>query len=133
MTDTQVPKPDKRHSPARPIESPETDPVYVPDVDIRENDGQVRLVADMPGVDQTSVNVNVENGVLTIEGQAHLDRPEGYELVGQEYGVGKYRREFSLSNAVSVEGIKARVRHGVLEVSVPKRNEAKTRKVQITA
>jgi len=113
------------------IQAPETDSIYVPDVDIYEDSERVRLMADMPGVDQTSMNVTVENNVLTIEGQARVDGPQGYELVGQEYGVGKYRREFTLSDAVEVQGIKARMQHGVLEVTIPKREEAKTRKIKI--
>ena len=137
MADTQVVRRDEQ-SPATSqgqtmlkIGAPETDTIYVPDVDICEDSERVRLVADMPGVDQTSMNVTVENNVLTIEGQARVNGPEGYALVGQEYGVGKYRRDFTLSDAVEVQGIKARMQHGVLEVTIPKREEVKTRKIKI--
>ena len=114
-----------------PAQAPETDSIYVPDVDICEDNERVRLVADMPGVDQQSVEVTVENNVLTIEGQAHVSGPAGYELVGQEYGVGKYHRDFTLADAMDAEGIKARMQHGVLEVTSPKRDEVKTRKIKI--
>jgi len=137
MADTQLAKREEQ-APARrseqaveQIHDPETDATYVPDVDISEDSERFLLAADMPGVDQSSVDVTVENGVLTIEGQARTDVPQGYELVGQEYGVGKYRRDFTLSDAVSAEGIKARVQHGVLEVTIPKREETKTRKINI--
>lgn len=114
------------------IRDPETEATYVPDVDISEDVERVLLVADMPGVDQTSVNVTVENNVLTIEGQARVVKPEGgYELVGQEYGVGRYRRDFTLSDAVSADGVKARMQNGVLEVTIPKREVAKSRKIKI--
>ena len=86
----------------------------------------------MPGVDQQSVDVTVENNVLIIEGKGHIEKPEGYQLIGQEYGLGKYRRDFTLSNAVHTEGIKARVQKGVLEVTIPKREEVKARKITIT-
>ena len=109
----------------------ETDLIYVPDVDIRENSDCLRLEANMPGTDQDSVNVSVENGVLTIEGQARVDTPPGAKLVGWEYGVGRYRRDFTLSDAVDTEGIRARVRQGVLEVTLPKREHVKTRKIRI--
>jgi HSP20 family molecular chaperone IbpA len=111
--------------------SPETETTYIPDVDIQEDSECIHLVADMPGVDQKSVAVTVENNVLTVEGNAKVEAPEGYKLVGQEYGVGKYRRDFTLSNAVDTDGIKARVTHGVLEVTIPKREEVKTRKIEI--
>ena len=111
--------------------SPETDTAYVPDVDISENEDCIRLRADMPGVDGKDVEVTVENNVLTVEGRARVEAPAGYELVGREYGVGKYRRNFTLSNDVNSEGIKARVEHGVLEVTIPKREEVKTRKIAI--
>lgn len=109
----------------------DTETIYVPDVDIREDSECIRLDANLPGLDQESVDVNVENGVLTIEGRAHIDSPQGYTLVGQEYGVGRYRRDFTLPNAVDAEGITARVRHGVLEVTLPKHDEVKSRTIKI--
>ena len=105
--------------------------VYVPDADISEDAHQIRLLADMPGVDKESVNVTVENNVLSIEGAARVDVPGGYELAGQEFGVGRFRRDFTLSDQMDAGNIKARVSHGVLEVSIPKREEVKTRKVEI--
>ncbi len=113
------------------VATPRSEATYVPEVDISERGDSIRLVANMPGVDQASVDVTVENNVLTVEGRATVDAPEGYTLVGQEYGVGRYRRDFTLSNAVNVDGIKARVRQGVLEVTIPKREEVKTRKIEI--
>lgn len=129
MAETQVAK--REDQSVQRAQAPETETIYTPDVDISENNERIRLVADMPGVEQKSVDVSVENNVLTIEGEAHAEAPDGYELVGREYGVGKYRRDFTLSDAVDSEGIKARVRHGVLEVTLPKREEVKTRKIKI--
>lgn len=129
MTATQVAKPDE---PAvAKTQRPTNERIYVPDVDISENSESLRLVANMPGVDQKGVDVTVENNVLTIEARATVEAPEGYELLGQEYGFGKYRRDFTLSNSVNTEGIKARVQHGVLEVTIPKREEVKMRKIEI--
>ncbi len=131
MAETQVTKKDEQA--VEEAHTPKTDRVYVPDVDISENSECVRLVADMPGVNQKSVEVTVENNVLTVEGWAQARTPDGYKLAGQEYGVGRYRRDFTLSNAVDTEGIKARVRHGVLTVMIPKREEKKTKKIKIGA
>lgn len=129
MAETGVTMDDKQV--VRKGRTPETETVYVPDVDIREDSDSIRLVADMPGVDSESVEVTVENNVLTVEGLARIESPEGYELVGQEYGIGKYRRDFTLSNDVDTEGIKARVRHGILDVTIPKREEVKSKKIEI--
>jgi HSP20 family protein len=131
MAETQVAKNEGQDM--RAAHAHETETTYIPDVDITESNECVHLVADMPGVNQASVDVTVENNVLTIEGQASVQSPEGYELVGQEYGVGKYRRDFTLSNDVDTENIKARVRHGVLEVTIPKREQVKTKKIKIEA
>jgi len=131
MTDTKVTKVEEDS--VQTVRGPENDTTYLPDVDIREDDGSIRVFADMPGVDQNTVSVTVEKNVLTVEGEARVDTPEGYRLVGQEYGVGRYRRDFTLSDAVDPDGIKARVRHGVLELTLPKREHVKTRKVEIEA
>jgi HSP20 family protein len=137
MTDTQIAKREEqapatsRGPAAQKARTPESDSIYVPDVDIYEDGEHVRLVADMPGVDQGSVNVTIENNVLTIEGQARVSPPEGHALIGQEYGVGKYRRDFTLSDSVGLEGVKARVQQGVLEVTIPKQDAVKTRKIKI--
>ncbi|MBN2131613.1 MAG: Hsp20/alpha crystallin family protein, partial [Sedimentisphaerales bacterium] len=90
MAETQVAK--RENQAVQRAQAPETETIYIPDVDISENNERIRLVADMPGVDRKSVGVSVENNVLTIEGEAHAETPDGYELVGREYGVGKYRR-----------------------------------------
>lgn len=112
--------------------APMTDRISVPLVDICESGDEIRLVAEMPGVSQDTLDVTVENNVLTIEGRAVIEAPDGFELVGQEYGVGRYRRDFSLSNQVDVDGIRARVKHGLLELSIPKKEEVKTRKIEIS-
>ncbi len=128
--DVQTPSA-RDEQPMQNTQTADRETIFVPDVDIREDCECLRLEANMPGVDQESVDVNVENGVLTIEGRARIDGPQGYELVGQEFGVGRYRRDFTLSDAVDAEGIKARVRQGVLEVTLPKHDKVKMRKIKI--
>jgi HSP20 family molecular chaperone IbpA len=108
---------------------PET--VYVPDADISENADLVRLVLEMPGVDRDSVDVTLEGSTLTVEGTGCVDSPDGYELVGREFGIGKYRREFTVSDAVDTDSVKARVNHGLLELTLPKREEVKTKKITV--
>lgn len=129
MMDKQIAK--QEGPDVQKTQAPESETIYVPNVDIREDSECIRLEADMPGVDQESVDVSVDNGVLTVEGKARFDVPQGCQWVGQEYGVGRFRRDFTLSDAVDVDGIKARVSQGVLEVTLPKREKVKTRKIKI--
>ena len=107
--------------------------VYVPPVDIYESDEEIVVAADMPGADEKSVDVTLENDVLTIEGRATAAPPEGYRAAGSEFGLGAYRRSFSISEAVDKAGIKATVKAGVLRLVLPKAEPAKTRKIAIEA
>jgi HSP20 family protein len=112
--------------------TPENEPVYAPRVDIREDAERFTVVADMPGVDEKSVEATVQNRVLTIEGWSRPEKPHGHEALGQEFGCGRYRRDFTLPDAVDPARIQARVKHGVLTVTIPKREEVKARKIAVT-
>ncbi|MDD2240958.1 MAG: Hsp20/alpha crystallin family protein [Kiritimatiellae bacterium] len=113
-------------------QTPEHEPVYVPRVDIRETPDHFEVVVDMPGVDEKSVEATVHNRVLTIEGWSCPDRPDEYEALGQEFGCGRYRRDFTLPDSIASEHIQARVKHGVLAVTIPKKEEVKARKILVT-
>jgi HSP20 family molecular chaperone IbpA len=108
---------------------------YVPDVDIAETPDGLKLNVDMPGVDPDHVSVELEQGVLTIEGDVSLQPYEGLTPVYTEYRVGNFFRRFSLpeSYRYDSERIAAKLTDGVLEVSIPKAEQAKPRKVPITS
>jgi HSP20 family molecular chaperone IbpA len=106
---------------------------YVPQVDIYETTDSLWLWADMPGVDEQSIEVNVANGVLSIEGQVSLKDYEDLSPVYTEYNVGNYARRFTLSNEIDAEHIKARMTNGVLELELPKAERAKPRRITISA
>jgi HSP20 family molecular chaperone IbpA len=106
---------------------------FVPRADIYENDEAITVVADMPGVDEESVEITLENDVLTINGFVEPWEPEGLGLAFAEYQVGDYQRAFSLSNQVDRDGIEAVVKDGVLRLHLPKITEARTRKIAIKA
>jgi len=108
-----------------------TQAVYLPDVDIMEDGDTLTLLADLPGAEQQEVDLSVENGVLTIDAKPSLQAPEGYTLAGQEWDYGTFHRTFQLSDAVQVDKIAAQVRNGTLRVSIPKREEVRTRKIEI--
>ena len=105
---------------------------YVPQVDIYETKDGLWLWADMPGVDEESLNVHLDNGVLTIEGQVDVKDYENLAPVYTEYSVGNYVRRFTLSNDVDSDRIVARMQHGVLALEIPKAERAKPRRIAVT-
>ena len=116
----------------KPNPAPENEPVYVPRGDVRENAEAFVVVADLPGADEKSVEATVQKRVLTIEGWTQLEKPQGGEELGREFGAGRFRRDFTLPDAVDPERIQARVKNGVLTVTIPKKEEVKARKIQVT-
>ncbi len=112
-------------------QTPENEAVFAPRVDIREDAERFTVVADLPGADEKSVEATVQKRVLTIEGWARCEKPQGLEVLGQEFGTGRYRRDFTLPEAVDPERIQARMKNGVLTVTIPKKEEVKARKIQI--
>jgi HSP20 family protein len=105
---------------------------YVPQVDIYETQEGLWLWADMPGVDESSINVHLDNGVLTIEGQVDVTPYENVAPLYTEYNVGNYVRRFTLSNDVDSDRIVARMQHGVLALEIPKAERAKPRRIAVT-
>ena len=105
---------------------------FVPRVDIYENDDTIFLTADMPGADESSVDISIENNVLTISGNVEPMQPEGYSLTYSEYRVGDYQRSFSVSSQVDQENIKATLKDGVLYLELPKVGPT-TKKIAVKA
>ncbi len=106
---------------------------FAPRADIYETDEAITVVADMPGVDENSVDITLENNVLTINGYVEPQQPEGHSLAYAEYQVGDYQRAFTLSDQIDRDGIEAVVKDGVLRLYLPKITEAKKRKIAIKA
>ncbi|HOK07172.1 MAG TPA: Hsp20/alpha crystallin family protein [Syntrophales bacterium] len=107
--------------------------VYVPKVDIYENKDSIVLVADMPGVDENTVDVTLEKNVLTITGTVEAVRPEGMNLAYAEYDTGDYQRAFTISDEVDKDRIEATVKNGVLRLTLNKAEKAKIKKIAIKA
>jgi HSP20 family protein len=105
---------------------------YVPDVDICETTDSLWLWADMPGVNEQSVEVKLADGVLTIEGQVSLKEYDNLTPIYTEYNVGNFARKFTVSSDVDAEHIKARLANGVLEVELPKAARAKPRRIAVS-
>jgi len=116
---------------SRPVERTRERPVFTPNTDIYETEGDVVLVADMPGVDESSVEVSLEDRVLTIVGRTRDFTHDGYRRVYAEFERGDYQRSFVLSDRADGDAIEASVKNGVLSVRVPKAKPA-TRKIQVS-
>ena len=106
---------------------------FVPRADVFETEDAIEVVADMPGVDENSVDITLENNVLTIEGEIEPEAPEGLSLAYAEYRVGDYRRAFSISDQIGREGIEATVKDGVLRLHLPKITQARVKRIAIKA
>lgn len=107
--------------------------LYTPPVDIIEGGDGLFLIADMPGVDEKSVDITLEKNILTIYGAVDPEIPENRRLVSAEYGIGDYQRSFTLSDEIDREKIEATVRNGVLRLTLPRAEAAKTRKIPVKA
>ena len=106
---------------------------FLPDVDIYESEDGLRLWADMPGVDEKDVEVTLKDGMLTIEGLVSLDTYRDLSPIYTEYNVGNYHRQFVVNEEIEASRIEARIRNGVLEVTLPKAEAAKPRRIEVKA
>jgi HSP20 family molecular chaperone IbpA len=103
----------------------------VPPVDIFEDGDAVTLVADMPGVAGDKLHVGIDHEVLTLEGEADIAFPDGLEAVHVDTPSARYRRTFTLSGDLDPAEISAELKDGVVTVRIPKRAEAKPRRVEV--
>lgn len=113
------------------VETTRAGRTYVPRIDIVELNEGIRLLADLPGVDENTLDIVLENDQLTIEGFVEAERPSGYDLAHVEYGVGNFRRVFKLSDQVDQEKISATIKHGVLQLDMPFATGPRTRKIAV--
>ena len=104
---------------------------YVPVTDIFETDAALMLALEMPGVDREKVNVELESGVLTVEGQINFAKYERLYPVYTEYNVGNYARSFQLSSDIDQDRISAEFKDGVVMLTLPKAAKATPRKIKI--
>lgn len=104
---------------------------FMPDVDIHEFADRLKLWADMPGVSEKDVDVTLKDNMLTITGTVAAAMYDKLAPVYTEYNVGNYYRQFALNEDIDESQIQARMRNGVLEVELPKRESAKPRKIEV--
>lgn len=115
-------------------QGPTSTSAWAPNVDIFENENELLVKAELPGVDPKDVELNVEGNVLTISGERKLefeDKKEHYHRVERAYGT--FTRSFSLPRLIDESKIEADYKDGVLTVHVPKHEKAKPRQIKISA
>ena len=106
---------------------------WAPSVDIYENKDQIVLEAELPGMKQEDFDLSIENNVITLRGERKFektDETDNYHRVERSYGA--FTRSFTLPQTVSAEGATAEYNNGVLRVALPKREETKSRRIQVT-
>jgi len=106
---------------------------YVPSVDIHETEESLWLWADVPGVDEKSIDVRLEDGKLHIEGRVAVDAYQTLRPLYTEYNVGDFVRTFRLDNEIDTERISAKLANGVLQLELPKVRRALPRRVEVSA
>jgi HSP20 family protein len=105
---------------------------WLPSVDIKENDKQFTIIADIPGVDPKDIHVSMDNGLLSIEGERKTEKKDednGYKRVERSYG--SFHRRFSLPETADSDHVTAKGNNGVLEITIAKRESAKARKIEV--
>jgi len=106
--------------------------LFVPPTDIGETDDAIILVADMPGVSADSVEVVLDDELLTVRGRVQGHGPEGSNLAYAEYETGDYQRTFSICDEIDRDRIEARMNNGVLTLTLPKVQPTR-KKIQVEA
>lgn len=106
-------------------------PVFTPAADVFETQAGAVLLVDLPGCDEGSVNVTVEEGVLTITAHPKHEEFPNHELTYSEYRTGDFERSFSVSELIDTGKIEATVKDGVLRLNLPKVEAAKPKKIAV--
>jgi len=104
---------------------------WVPAVDVAETQEKIVVRAEVPGMKQEDIQIEFENGLLTIRGERKIEKSEGLTWHRVERVYGNFSRSFTLPRTVDAEKISAAYRDGILEIDVPKKEEAKPKNIRI--
>ena len=105
---------------------------WYPAIDVRENETEYRIAAELPGMSKDDVKISVTDNIVTIRGEKKAqveEKNENWHQVERTYGA--FERSFTLGTSVDPSGVKARFESGVLTVTLPKSEEARPREVRI--
>jgi HSP20 family protein len=118
---------------ATPAELTRSGLVFTPSVDIYETEKEMVLVADMPGVKAKSLTIDLRDNILTLSGDIEPFENSDEEDLMIEYEVGKFHRQFTLSEVIDQAKIDANLSDGVLRLVLPKVEKAKPRRIEVKA
>ena len=105
---------------------------WTPRVDIKEEAERFVILADIPGVDPTAIEIQMDKNVLSIKGERAADvAKENEKFTRSERTAGQFYRRFALPDSANAEGISATGKHGVLEISIPKKPETTPRRIAV--
>jgi HSP20 family protein len=105
---------------------------WTPSVDIHENESELVLSAEVPGIEDKDIEIEIENNTLSIKGERKIEKEtkeENYHRIERSYG--SFYRSFTLPTNVNQDNIKAEYDNGVLRISLPKKPELKSKKVKV--
>lgn len=112
-------------------DSSRTEAALLPPVEVIEDANGITLWADLPGVPKDKLQLQIEADTLSIEGEIHLEMPQGMESTYAEVSLPRYRRLFSLSKELDTEKVSAEFDKGVLKLRIPKVEHAQPKKIEI--
>ena len=107
---------------------------WLPPVDVNETENEINVQVEVPGMRAEDIDVTVENGILTISGEKRFERKEGEEERGNlvvERQYGRFTRSFTLPAQVDAENVTAECADGVLTIALPKRAEARPKRISV--
>ena len=116
-----------------PTESTRPGLIFRPDVDILERPDAYVIHADMPGASEETVDVKLENGLLTLDAQPVSPEDEAQRALHAEYRAGGYHREFRISEDIDAAAVSATMKDGVLDLHLPKAQQHRPRSIEVRA
>jgi HSP20 family molecular chaperone IbpA len=133
MTESKELQVKEKQEVASPAEQTRPGVVFTPDVDIFEDQRQITLLADMPGVASDDITIDLNDNVLSISGEVKPFESGNESDVLIEFEIGRYHRQFNLSEVVDQSKIEAKHEDGVLRLTLPKAEKAIPRQIAVTA
>ncbi len=104
----------------------------VPAADIIENEKEFLIKAEIPGMDQEDIAISIDGNCLTIKGEKKAETEEkGEKYLRREMSYGSFSRSFTINNEIKADEIKAGYKNGILEITIPKEEKVKPKKIEI--
>lgn len=113
------------------VEINDEETTFVPPVNAIETNDDLKLFVLIPFAKKEDISLNIKDGILTIEGKNSFDTPDKAEILRNEIPSGKFSRSFKITINIDPSKIKASYRDGILQITLPKREEAKSNKIEI--